>query len=83
MIWLLRVGWARCNAWAAREMFPSRATIQKELQLGTLVSVRLDPTPERPFSFVHQKQKFRLRLMETLLEFARDYCDSHDSSETP
>ena len=61
----------------------SRATIQKELQLGTLVSVRLDPTPERPFSFVHQKQKFRLRLMETLLEFARDYCDSHDSSETP
>jgi DNA-binding transcriptional LysR family regulator len=60
----------------------SRATIQKELQLGTLVSVKLDPTPERPFSFVHQKQKFRLRLMETLLEFARDYCDSHDSNET-
>lgn len=52
----------------------SRATIQKELQLGTLVVVNLEPTLERPFSFVHQKQKFRKRLMETLLEFARDYC---------
>jgi hypothetical protein len=25
---------------------------------------------------VHQKQKFRLRVMEELLEFARAYCKS-------
>jgi DNA-binding transcriptional LysR family regulator len=53
----------------------SRATIQKELQLGTLVAINIEPAIERPFSFVHQKQKFRKRLMETLLEFASDYCD--------
>lgn len=52
----------------------SRATIQKELRLGTLVAVNLDPPLDRPFSFVHQKQKFRLRVMEELLEFARAYC---------
>ena len=55
----------------------SRATIQKELRLGTLVALNLDPPLDRPFSFVHQKQKFRLRVMEELLEFARAYCRSH------
>jgi DNA-binding transcriptional LysR family regulator len=55
----------------------SRATIQKELRLGTLVALDLDPPLERPFSFVHQKQKFRLRVMEELLEFARHYCETH------
>jgi len=53
----------------------SRATIQKELRLGTLVELNLNPPLDRPFSFVHQKQKFRLRVMEELLEFARTYCD--------
>jgi DNA-binding transcriptional LysR family regulator len=57
----------------------SRATIQKELKLGTLAAVNLEPTLQRPFSFVHQKQKFRLRVMEELLEFARAYCKSHES----
>jgi DNA-binding transcriptional LysR family regulator len=52
----------------------SGTTIQKELKLGTLVALPLDPPLDRPFSFVHQKQKFRLRVMEELLEFARDYC---------
>jgi DNA-binding transcriptional LysR family regulator len=56
----------------------SGATIQKELRLGTLVALNLDPPLERPFSFVHQKQKFRLRVMEELLEFARAYCRDHD-----
>ena len=55
----------------------SRATIQKELQLGTLVEIPLDPPLERPFSFVHQKQKFRHRIMEKLLDFARAYCEAH------
>ncbi len=52
----------------------SSATIQKELKLGTLVSIPLDPPLRRPYSFVHQKQKFRLRVMEELLDFARGYC---------
>jgi DNA-binding transcriptional LysR family regulator len=55
----------------------SRATIQKELRLSTLVELNLDPPLDRPFSFVHQKQKFRLRAMEELLEFARTYCDGY------
>lgn len=55
----------------------SRATVQKELKLGTLHAIDLEPKMERPFSFVHQKQKFRLRAMEELLEFTRKYCDSH------
>lgn len=55
----------------------SRATIQKELQLSTLVELKLDPPLDRSFSFVHQKQKFRLRAMEELLEFARTYCETH------
>lgn len=59
----------------------SRATILKELQLGTLVALTLDPPLERPFSFVHQKQKFRHRAMEELLDFARDYCKSHPDAE--
>ena len=55
----------------------SEVTIHKELQLGTLVALELDPQMERPFSFVHQKQKFRQRAMDELLEFARAYCLSH------
>lgn len=41
----------------------SRATIDKEIKLGSLVAVELEDPIERPFSFVHQKQKFRLRAM--------------------
>ena len=55
----------------------SRATLAKELKLGTLVAVNLDPPLERPFSFVHQKQKFRQRAMDELLDFARQYCKDH------
>ncbi len=57
----------------------SRATIQKELKLDTLRAINLEPKLERPFSFVHQKQKFRLRAMEELLDFARGYCEDHAS----
>jgi len=59
----------------------SRSTVGKELRLGTLVAVTLDPAIERPFSFVHQKQKFRLRAMEELLQFAREYCKDHPAAE--
>ncbi|MCU7905124.1 MAG: LysR family transcriptional regulator [Candidatus Thiodiazotropha sp. (ex Epidulcina cf. delphinae)] len=59
----------------------SRATIQKELKLDTLRAINLVPKLERPFSFVHQKQKFRLRAMEELLEFARGYCEVHGEQQ--
>jgi DNA-binding transcriptional LysR family regulator len=55
----------------------SRATVAKELALGTLVAVNLEPTLERPFSFVRQKQKFRQKAMDELLAFARKYCKEH------
>lgn len=59
----------------------SRATIQKELKLGTLIEIPLDPPLERPFSFVHQKQKFRHRVMDKLLDFARAYCEPQNEQE--
>lgn len=52
----------------------SEATVTKERKLGTLKILELDPPMRRPFSFVHQKQKFRVRVMDELLEFARGYC---------
>jgi DNA-binding transcriptional LysR family regulator len=55
----------------------SEVTIHKELQLGTLIALELEPPLERPFAFVHQKQKFRQRAMDELLAFARAYCLSH------
>ncbi|MBT3204626.1 MAG: LysR family transcriptional regulator [Gammaproteobacteria bacterium] len=54
----------------------SRSTIAKELKLGTLSEIQLDPPLSRPFSFVRQRQKFRVRVMEELLEFAKAYCKS-------
>lgn len=48
----------------------SVATLRKEIELGTLRVVDLDPSVERPFSFVHQKQKFRVPAVEELLRFA-------------
>ena len=48
----------------------SVATLRKEIASGTLRAVDLDPPVERPFSFVHQKQKFRVPAVEELLRFA-------------
>lgn len=52
----------------------SSATIEKELKLQVLNKLDLDPQLERAFSFVRQRQKFRLRAMDELLEYARGYC---------
>jgi len=52
----------------------SEATVAKERRLESLKILELDPPMERPFSFVHQKQKFRQRVMDELLDFARSYC---------
>jgi DNA-binding transcriptional LysR family regulator len=59
----------------------SRATIENELKLKTLSAVELNPVIKRPFSFVHQKQKFRVNAMDELLNFARNYCTETNDSE--
>jgi len=55
----------------------SLSTVAKELKLGTLRAVALNPALERPFSFVHQRHKFKARAMEELLAFAKQYCENH------
>lgn len=52
----------------------SRTTIVKELKLGTIRALPLDPPLTRPFSHVRQKHKFRHRAVGELLEFAVAYC---------
>ena len=52
----------------------SRASIQKELKLGILTAVPLEPSLERPFSFVRQRYKFKSRAADELLEFAQEFC---------
>lgn len=56
----------------------SETTLAKELQLGTLSAIPLDPPMKRPFSIVYQRQKFRLRAMDEFLEFADEFCDDID-----
>jgi DNA-binding transcriptional LysR family regulator len=56
----------------------SNVTIEKELKLDSLYKVDLEPPLERSFSFVRQRQKFRLRAMEQLLDYARGYCSPKD-----
>lgn len=53
----------------------SRATLSKELALGQLVALPLEPPLMRSFYFVRQRQKFRTHLMDELFEFARTYFD--------
>jgi DNA-binding transcriptional LysR family regulator len=52
----------------------SRTTISKELQLGTLCAIPLNPPLMRPFSHVRQRHKFRHKAVGELLEFAEEYC---------
>ncbi len=49
----------------------SLSTLAKELALGTLSCVALDPPLERPFSFVHRRQRFRSSVMQKLLDELR------------
>jgi DNA-binding transcriptional LysR family regulator len=48
----------------------SRATIAKELKLGSLVAVPLAPRLIRTLSLVHPKERFRSRLLTTFVDFA-------------
>jgi DNA-binding transcriptional LysR family regulator len=59
----------------------SQATVIKELKLGSLVALPLEPPLERPFSIVYQRQKFRLRAMEEFMKFADDHCEKRASRQ--
>ncbi|MCL4555704.1 MAG: LysR family transcriptional regulator, partial [Gammaproteobacteria bacterium] len=52
----------------------SRTTLSKEIKLGTLKAIPLNPPLMRPFSHVRQRYKFRHRAVGQLLEFAEQYC---------
>ena len=52
----------------------SSVSIAKELKLGTLQAIPLNPPLRREFSFVRQRQKFKVKAMDELLDFARSYC---------
>jgi DNA-binding transcriptional LysR family regulator len=48
----------------------SRATILKELKLGELAAVPLEPRLIRPLSVVYAREKFRSKLLQAFLDFA-------------
>ena len=48
----------------------SRATITKELVLGSLVAIPLSPPLIRSLSLVHPQERFRSRLLTAFVEFA-------------
>ncbi len=49
----------------------SRAVVDKELQLGALVAVSLDPPLKRKLYLIHPKDRFQSRLSGTFVEFTR------------
>ena len=59
----------------------SHATVHKEVRLGTLVALPLEPALERPFSIVHQRQKFRLRAMDEFMDFAHEHCEKQATTQ--
>jgi DNA-binding transcriptional LysR family regulator len=49
----------------------SRVAVQKELQLGTLCAIPLNPRLMRVLSLVHSKERFRSKLVDTFATFTR------------
>lgn len=49
----------------------SRASVQKELQLGELLAIALDPPLQRTLSLVYPRGKFRSRLVATFIDFCK------------
>jgi DNA-binding transcriptional LysR family regulator len=50
----------------------SRASVNKEIRLGELVSLPLTPRLIRKLSVVYPKEKFRSRLVNTFVQFAKE-----------
>jgi DNA-binding transcriptional LysR family regulator len=58
----------------------SRATVNKEIRLGVLVALPLTPRLIRNLSVVYPKEKFRSRLVNTFVEFAKERLASKVSA---
>ncbi|MBZ0068351.1 MAG: LysR family transcriptional regulator [Thiobacillus sp.] len=50
----------------------SASTVNKELQLGTLVAVQLEPRLTRELTMVYAPEKFRSKLLDAFISFADD-----------
>jgi len=51
----------------------SRATVAKEVALGLLVAVPLEPRLKRSLSVVYPRERFRSRLLIAFIDFAREH----------
>jgi DNA-binding transcriptional LysR family regulator len=60
----------------------SESVIAKEVALGQLVAIPLDPALERPISLVQARQKFRVPTLEVLLRFIQEYCTRDETPDT-
>lgn len=49
----------------------SRAVVEKETQLGELISIPLDPPLKRSFHLIHPQDRFQSRLIATFIDFAK------------
>ena len=49
----------------------SRSTVSKELKLGQLAAIPLSPPLMRTLSVVYPKEKFRSKLANTFIDFAK------------
>jgi DNA-binding transcriptional LysR family regulator len=49
----------------------SRASVDKEVQLGSLIAIPLQPRLTRRLSLLSPKGKFRSRVVTTFMEFAK------------
>lgn len=49
----------------------SRTVVQKELQLGTLAAIPLQPRLQRSLYLIYPRDRFRSRLTSTFIDFAR------------
>ena len=60
----------------------SETALPKELNLGTLRAIPLNPPMKRLFSIVYQRQQFRLRAVEEFLQFVEALRDVDTDQET-
>jgi DNA-binding transcriptional LysR family regulator len=61
----------------------SASTVSKEIRLGELVAVPLDPPLRRPLSLVYAPDKFRSKLLDAFIGFVEDRFKECDTTITP
>lgn len=61
----------------------SRSTVLKEVKLGDLVVVPIDPPLIRPLTLVYAREKFQSRLLLSFLEFSATTLKKRTTESTP